>query len=78
MEILTTQIEAHRTGAGDDPAHHSTGCCRLGRKRGYGTFAALLRDPTDRVWVAVEELKLSCHTPETMLFTISPYCGNLN
>ena len=29
-------------------------------------------------WLAVQELKLSCHTPETMLFTMYPYYGNLN
>ena len=28
--------------------------------------------------VAVKELKLSYHNPETILFTIYPYCGSLN
>ena len=27
-------------------------------------------------WVAVQELKLSYHNPETILFTVFPYCGN--
>ena len=26
-------------------------------------------------WVAVKALKLSYHTPETILLTIHPYCG---
>ena len=29
-------------------------------------------------WVAVRELKLRYNHPETMLFTIHPYCGNLS
>ena len=29
-------------------------------------------------WAAVQELKSSHHNPETMLFTIYPYYGNLN
>ena len=29
-------------------------------------------------WVAVQELKLSYHDPETILFTIYPYYGNLH
>ena len=28
--------------------------------------------------VAVKELKLDGHTPETILFTVAPYYGNLN
>ena len=30
------------------------------------------------LWVAVKELKLNCHNPETLLFTMYPYYGNLN
>ena len=29
-------------------------------------------------WVAVKELTLSYHNPETILFTIYPYYGTLN
>ena len=29
-------------------------------------------------WVAVKGFKSSCHNPETILFAIYPYCGNLN
>ena len=29
-------------------------------------------------WVAVKEFKLSYHNYKTILFTIYPYCGNLN
>ena len=29
-------------------------------------------------WVAVQELKLSYHNPETILFTIYPDFGSLN
>ena len=34
--------------------------------------------PTAQDWVAVKELKLSCHDSKTRLFTIYPYYGNLN
>ena len=35
--------------------------------------------PTDHRkmdWVAVKELKLSCHNPATIAFTVYPYYGN--
>ena len=30
------------------------------------------------LWVAVREVKLSCHNPETILFAIYPLYGDLN
>ena len=37
------------------------------------TLAALHQD-----WAAVQELKLRYQNPETIWFTIYPYCGNSN
>ena len=34
--------------------------------------------PRPDYWAAVKELNLSCHNPETILFPIYPYYGNLN
>ena len=34
--------------------------------------------PSLETWVAVKELKLSYHNPETMLFSIYPFYGSLN
>ena len=30
------------------------------------------------IWVSVKDFKLSCQKPETILFTIYAYMGNLN
>ena len=39
-------------------------------------FSGQLRN--SNYWVAIQELKLSYHNPETVSVTINPYCGNLN
>ena len=61
----------------------AVGCWALRRD---GWYSQLLRLPFGRqvfccwilFWVAVKELKLSYHSPETILFAVYPYYGNLN
>ena len=55
--------------------------------RGLG-FSSMLFNPLglghpnslllEGLWVLVKGLNLSYHNKETILFTIDPYCGNLN
>ena len=43
-----------------------------------GSYGRSARIRESSCWVLVKGIDSSCHNQETLLFTIAPYCGNLN
>ena len=56
--------------------HHRLRGAKYSRRTYFGLVGAT-GYPASSPWVAVEELKLSHHNPETLLFPICSYYGNL-
>ena len=77
LDIFLTRTGFRASSIGTSKSR-ATGCCRSHPPGSPTCQDGLLGLKGPVIWVAIKELQLSCHNPETIVFSRYPYYGILS